>query len=110
MATQLTVTPLTRAGVTPALTAADATGNTFLNGDEHTFLVVKNGGGAGITVSLDILTTIDGQPVTDRTVSVPAAGERWIGPFPKIYYNNASDLVTVTYSGVTSVTVGAFSV
>lgn len=108
MATQLTVTPLTRAGVTPAFTAADVTGNTFTN-DEHTWLVVKNGGGSSITVSLDILPTIDGQPVTDRTVTVPAAGERWIGPFPSAYYSNASGLVTVTFSGVTSVTVGAFS-
>lgn len=106
----LTVTNLSRAGITPTLGAAGAGGDTFTNSDERAFVVVKNGGGSAITVTLDILTTVDGQAVTDPTVSVPASGERWIGPFPRNHYNNAQDKVTITYSSVTSVTVGVFRV
>lgn len=95
-----------RAGVTPSFTAAGGSGDTCPN-DERTFLEVKNGSGASIDVTIETPGTVDGLAITDRVVAVPASGDKMIGPFPKQYY---SDTLDITYSSVTSVTVGAFSV
>lgn len=46
----------------------------------------------------------------DAVVAVPAGGERVIGPFPKARFNDASDKVLISYSGVTSVTVAVLEV
>ena len=57
------------------------------------------------TVTLDIKSTVDGQAVTDPTVSVPASGERVIGPFPTSIYNNANGKAKITYSSEADLTV-----
>lgn len=74
------------------------------------WLHLKNGGGAPITVTIvtpgEVLPDL---PVADLAVSVPAGGERLIGPLPAPYFADPADnLVDVTYSAVTSVTVAAF--
>jgi len=110
MATLATQT-ITRAGVAAAYTAA-AGGGDKLTPDQYTFLHVKNGGGSSITVT--IVTPRDALPnvaVADVAVSVPNGGERMIGPFPAEHFAGLTDgLADITYSGVTSVTVGAFRV
>ena len=52
-----------------------------------------------------------GNAIADNTISVPATtGERVIGPFPAEAYGSLTDgLADITYSGVTSLTIGAFS-
>lgn len=102
---QLTVQQIDRDGVTPTLVAADVGGDKFTNTGSE-FIFVRNGSGAPIIVTLDIRTTVDAQVVTDRAVSVPAGGDKLIGPIPPTVYNDASNDVDLTYSAVGSLTIG----
>lgn len=110
MATDLVPQQLSADGLNPTFTAADVTGNTFTN-DGGVFLVVKNGGAAPITVTIDSIKLCDQGVDHDKVVSVTNAQERWIGRFDPSRFNApATGKVTVTYSGVTSVTVAAIKV
>lgn len=101
----LTVVDLVRAGIDMAsAVAAAGGGDSFVNTGKE-FLAVKNGSGGAITVTFVTQVTVDGQPVADLAVSVPAGHTMDIGPFPPGYYNDGSGQVQVTYSGVTSLTV-----
>jgi hypothetical protein len=104
----LTVTPVTRAGIDIAGAAADVAGDSFPN-TGHEYLVVKNGSGAPITVTLDIKQTVDGQAVTDPTVTIAAGASKIIGPFPTGIYNDTNGRAGVTYSAVTTVNVIALA-
>lgn len=104
----LTVNKISRSGLLESLVAAAAGGDEFANTGKE-FLKVKNADAAGITVTLDIETAVDGAAVVDPTVSVGAGEEKLIGPFPTRHYNNAANgRVSFTYSAVANVTVGAF--
>lgn len=94
-----------RDGLEPVLVAADVGGDKFINTGKE-FIFVRNGSGAPITVTLDIRPTVDAQAVTDRAIVVPAGEDRFIGPIPPTVYNDAAELVDVTYSAVASLTVG----
>ena len=111
MASALTVNTTTRAGTDQAATlvSADAAGNYWpTTGAE--WLVVTNGGGSAITVSLVIQQKVDTVTPAARTVSVPAGKTYIIGPFPSAYNdNNNPARMNVTYSAVTTVTVGVFT-
>jgi len=102
---QLSVQQIAKTGLNPSLAAANAGGDTFKT-NEKTFLVVKNGGASPITVTIDSKTNCDQGYDHDLEVSVPAGEERWIGIFER---HRFSGTVAVSYSDVTSVTVGAFS-
>ncbi len=104
----LTVNAVTRSGVSGALVAATGGGDKFAP-DSGTYLRVNNGGAGAITVTIVSTSKVVGLDVADPAVSVPAAADRIIGPFPKEHFANSADgLADITYSGVTSVTVGAF--
>lgn len=105
----LTATPITRSGITPALAAAGAGGDSWANSGKE-FIEVNNAGGAPITVSIAIQGTVDGVAVPARTVVVTNATRRFIGPFQPGFYNDTNGQIQLTYSGVTSVTVGVFQV
>lgn len=102
---------ITRAGLTPSTVAAAGGGDKFVP-DDDVFLSFANGSGSPITVTIVTPGDVDGEPIADRTVSVPAGGTKYIGPFPKqIFANNADGgKCAITYSGVTSLTVGVFEV
>lgn len=101
----LTVAVLSRAGVDMAGTAATATvGDTFANTGAE-IIEVFNGGGSPTTVTIDFIPTIDGNLVTDPTVTVAAGARKCIGPLPPAYFNDNFGLAKVTCSPVTSVTV-----
>lgn len=105
--TSVTTQVITRAGLNVAMTAPVADGDIIDGG--NTILVVNNGGGASITVTVQTPYTVEGQAVEELTVSVPAAGTREIGPFPGIFKQPADasvgpGRVLVDYSSVTSVT------
>lgn len=89
-------------GVTPTATTGDTMGN---NGQE--FFLVRNGSGSPITVTFDIVATLDAQTVTDRAVTVNAGVMKLIGPFPPAIYNDANSAVKAVCSSVTSVTIAA---
>lgn len=94
------------AGLNPAFVAASAGGDTFAN-DGKTYLHVKNAGAAAVTATVNSIKPCDQGSDHDAVVSVPAGGERLIGPFPPGRFNDPNGAAAVTYSDVTSVTVAA---
>jgi hypothetical protein len=93
-----------------ALVAAAGGGDQILPGPT-TYIRVNNGGGSPIIVTVATPGTIgnSGLAQGDVSVSVTNAQSRLIGPFPAHLFADPTDgLVDITYSGVTSVTVGAF--
>jgi len=103
----LTVQEISRSAITPSYGAAAGGGDQFPN-DGRTYLHIKNGGGSSITLTVATQMTVDGKAVADDAITVTNAQERIVGPFPPGIYNDANGMVQLTYSGVTSVTVGAF--
>lgn len=103
----LTVQEISRSAITPSYGAAAGGGDQFPN-DGRTYLHIKNGGGSSITLTIATQMTVDGKAVADDAIAVTNAQERVVGPFPPAIYNDANGMVQLTYSGVTSVTVGAF--
>jgi hypothetical protein len=102
---------ITRAGAAPSYAAATGGGDRFTPG-QRTFLHVKNGSGGAltVTVSSQSRSVIPNVSITSLAVSVPAAGERMIGPLPPEIFmaTDGTGLGDITYSGVTSLTVGVF--
>ena len=116
----LTKQRIAQNGLAPTFVAAAGGGDKVRVRDEpdsggRTFLVVKNGSGASVTVTLDDPNS--SAPVgalqfnPDVAVAVPAGAERWIGPLSDGRFTNDSDgLVAWTYSAVTSVTVAVMTI
>ena len=106
----LTVQNVALIGLAPAYAVAAGGGDTFVNNPD-TFLHVKNGGASPITVTVVTPATVNSIAIADVAVSVPAAGERMIGPFiPTNLFNDSTGVASITYSAVTSVTVAAIRV
>lgn len=98
---------IVQAGLTPAMTAASALGHIIDDGD--VILMVVNGGGAPINVTLDTTATQDGLAVADRVVAVAAGATKLIGPIGARTFEQADGAegegrVHLDYSAVTSVT------
>jgi hypothetical protein len=95
----LTVTPATRGtnGVNLAGVAAAGGGDVFPNTGAEV-LVIKNGGGSGITLTVATPITMDapagGLAVADLTASIGAGETRMVGPFPPGIYNDGSGNVS----------------
>ena len=113
MATITVTTTSADAGynMTDDLTAAAGGGDAFAN-DGNTFFVVANGGGGAITFGATTANTAgkNAFAIADASVSVGAGKTYIFGPFEPGIFNNSSAQVAVTYSGVTTVTVGAFKI
>jgi hypothetical protein len=95
-------------GIGPTYQAAAAGGDTF-NPEGRTFLHIKNGGGSPITATLTAQGSgPGGNPVSNRVITVPNAGERMVGPFDPAGFADVNNNCAITYSGVATVTVAAF--
>lgn len=110
----LTVQDIVAAGVTPSYASANGGGDTVADdGKENIFIHVKNGGGGSINVTATAQITtrptkgFSNPTESDMVVAVGAGAEGMIGPFPASFINTSGN-VALTYSGVTSVTIGAF--
>jgi hypothetical protein len=105
----LSVQQISTAGVVPAtLVAASAGGDSFAN-NGRTVFDAANGSGAPITVTFASQKPCDQGSTHNTVVSVTNGTTRRIGPFDPSRYNDGNGFVQVTYSAVTSLTVGAFS-
>jgi hypothetical protein len=108
MATTLTPSAYTRAGLDLATeAAADATGNNWVNSGKE-FLYVDNQGAVTCNVTLVYNTTsqtFDGQAVANKVVAVAAGARKIIGPFPTGIYNDVNSKANVSYDQVASVKV-----
>jgi len=105
----LTKQVVTLSGIGPTYAAATGGGDEFVPSDKS-LLHVKNGSGSPITVTIVTPRTDprSGQAISDVAVSVPATGERMIGPFPRQAFAGttaADPEADITYSGVTSLTI-----
>ena len=92
----------------PTANAVDAAnGNSFDNSSTKVILIVNNGSGGNLTLTVDFPQTLDGLTVADRTYTIPT-GEEWvIGPFPSSYNqtnNSLENRVLLDWSTGTSVT------
>lgn len=105
MAALSTVTAV-RAGVSVAGVAANAGGDTFTNTGAEV-LIVKNGHSSPQTVTVVTSQTSDGLAVADRAVAVANGAEVALGPWPRYVYGST---VSLTYSGVTALTVAVLKV
>jgi hypothetical protein len=101
----LTVQQILVTGLAPSYASAAGGGDTFVN-DGDTFLHVFNGGGGSINVTIAPAGSVNGIGFEDQVVAVAAGANKMIGPFDPAIFNGASG-VSVSYSGVTSVTVAA---
>lgn len=106
-----TLTPqiVTRTGLGPTYAACTGGGDAAACGADN-FLHVKNTSGAPITVTLAIPAGVSSVPqvvYTSSVVSIPATtGDRMIGPLlAQIYQDPTTGLCTITYSGVTNLTI-----
>lgn len=100
-----------RTGLAPSYSAAAGGGDTFNPGPE-TFLHVKNTSGGSITVTVVTPGATGGLAIADVSVAVPATtGDRMIGPLPgSLFADATTGLGSITYSGVTNLTVAVIDV
>lgn len=104
----LSVQTVLQSGISPTFAAATTgAGDSFAN-DGRVYLHVKNASASAITVTVDSFTPCNHGFDHDLVISVPAGGEKIIGTFQPNRFNNESNMVKVTYSAVTSVTVATF--
>lgn len=99
-------------GTQVTMTAASGGGDTFALAGPSTRLRVRNAGGSAVTVTTVIPGNVSyGEAAPDiPTSSIPATtGDVVIGPFPPEAVDPDTGLVTVTYSGTTSVTVAVIA-
>lgn len=91
--------------------AAAGGGDTFINNGRE-LLHIKNASVSPITVTVVTPGTVDGGAIADLAIVVPAGATHMAGPFPPQNYNDTGavgGLVSLTYSGVTTLTVGVIS-
>ena len=95
-------------GLLEVLVAADVgLIDTFTNTGRE-YIKVDNAGGSPITVTPTVTGAIStGEEITTPVITVPAGEARLIGPFSKALYSN---VVTISYSDVSSVTVAVLQV
>ncbi|MEV8046382.1 hypothetical protein AB0P02_21415 [Streptomyces griseoluteus] len=106
----LTTQTIALAGVGPTYANASAGGDKVAVGDRN-FLHVKNGSASSVTVTLTATAAVRGQSVSNVTVSVPASGERMIGPLqPDLFQSPTDGLCAVGYSATTTVTVASLRI
>lgn len=113
----LTINDITQAGTLASTSAAAGGGDTLTPtpGDyRNLILYVNNGGGASITVTIDDPTSTSPVGATtwnpDQGISVTNATAKYILIDVRRTLNTGTGLISITYSGVTSVTVGAYRV
>lgn len=107
----LTTQTINRAGLGPTYAAAAGGGDAMSCGSGM-FLHIKNTGGASITVTLVVPSSRTYEPnvaITSPVITVPSTtGDRMIGPIDAgTFADPVTGLCSLTYSGVTSVTVAA---
>lgn len=102
---------ITQTGTTPTYASANASGDSMV-ADGRTFLHVKNASGGAITVTITAAVSSLNQsgfgdiPISNIAVSVPATtGDKLIAVPPASHAPGG--IATITYSGVTSLTVAA---
>lgn len=111
----LTIQDLTVAGVTVALAAASAGGDTIAPTDDRMLILhVNNASGGSLNVIVDDPTSTSPSGATafnpDTTYAVAAGARMLFLLDPRRFKNAGTGLIAITYSGVTTLTVGVHRV
>ncbi len=80
------------------------TGDTWANTGQE-IILIRNGSGSSINVTVDIVATADGNAVTDPVIAVAAGAITAMGPYPTALFNDGQGLCKVTCSAVATVTI-----
>ena len=104
--TELSLQNVDRDGLEATYTALIADGHKFTNNGEEMFIHVVNGA-TGFTLTILTPQTVDGLSVADRTISIGANEEHFVGPFPVGNYNQSDGMVYVDYRDVADGTIAA---
>jgi hypothetical protein len=104
--TTISVQQPTDAGSVLTRTNGDAANNHDFINNGNTVLIVKNGGGSSINVTVKFGSDKFGRTGT-RVVAVAASEEKVIGPFVPELYNQSDGKVQFDLSAATSVTIAA---
>lgn len=102
---EITLTDSTQDGFTVATQSANSGGDYFTNNGK-TLLYVNNGSGASINVTIDSPNQCSQGYTHDLIVAVGAGASKFIGVLSQTQYNDSNGRVNLTYSSVTSITVG----
>jgi len=108
----LTLQNIDPAGLTPSYSAVNSQDTVAISTGQRVFLHVKNGGGGSINVTITAVKTaatvagVGGVTISDQVVAVGAGSEEMIGPFTEAFMDT-DGVVTIDYSGTTSVTAAA---
>lgn len=87
--------------------AANADGEQFLN-DGKTLLLVQNGSGSPLVVTVQTAQTVEGNAIADPTFTVAAGDDAILGPFTPSLFNQVADgKVYSDTDAQTSITVAA---
>ena len=85
--TVLTVQDIVRTALTPNFVAGDATNNHSFDNTGHNVFIYAKTTGTAVVLTVVTPNTVDGLSISDLDVTLPATGERIIGPFPKALYD-----------------------
>ncbi|MBP2331236.1 hypothetical protein JOF56_011621 [Kibdelosporangium banguiense] len=109
--TEIVKQTTTRTGAALGFAAVDAAASPngmFYRSDGTELIVVKNLDASPHTMTVDIPVTVDGQAVTDKTVTVAAGATVVAGPYgPE--YRQADGSVCLNFDSATSMTVGVLN-
>jgi len=109
--TAITAHAVGRTGTrTVTMTAGDSVNNHEFTHGANRMLLVNNGSGAEITVTVKAPQTIDGMTLAGLVTTVAAGATAIIGPFPERTYMQADGKVHVDLSSGTSVTLAVIAV
>lgn len=104
----LTVQTILAAGLEPAaLAAATAGGDQFTNTGRE-FIEINNGHTSPQTVTINSQVNCSYGFDHNQAVEVTNGERRLIGPFPTSRFNDANNMVQLTYDAVTALTVGVY--
>lgn len=111
----LTVQTIDNDGLTPSFATANSGGDDFVcQDDQRTYVEVVNGGGSTITVTIpaqqstSLQSGVGQVAVSALTASIASSARAKIGPIGSAHIRANDGKVQISYSAVTSVTVGAF--
>lgn len=103
------------AGSTPTVTSCAAGGDAVIDPTNEAFILLTNGSGGSLTATIVAQATTrqaDGafpaQTLANQAIAVPAGAARVAGPFPAAFHDS-NGKIQITYSGVTSLTIQAFT-
>lgn len=111
--TNLDIQYPTSSGIAPVYSNAAAAGNMFSNPDGEAIVVFRNTNGSPRTVMVDTPGTVDGNPIENKQITVPATTGERVCRFDARTYNqfagstNAGK-VLLDYDAVTGLTVAVF--